>query len=59
MANRSKSIAQRYQPALVKWYGPDRAAQVQYAEVFEICEYGRRPSQAELKRLFPFFGAAE
>ena len=25
-----------------------------YAEAFEICEYGRRPDAAEVKRLFPF-----
>ena len=25
-------------------------------EVFEICEYGRRPDKKELVRLFPFFG---
>jgi hypothetical protein len=29
---------------------------VQYAEAFEICEYGRRPDKAEIKKLFPFFG---
>jgi hypothetical protein len=28
---------------------------VKHAEAFEICEYGRRPDKAELKRLFPFF----
>jgi len=28
---------------------------VQYAEAFEICEYGRQPDKAELKKLFPFF----
>jgi len=26
---------------------------VKYAEAFEICEYGRRPSPEELKKLFP------
>ena len=25
------------------------------AEAFEVCEYGRRPSEADLRRLFPFF----
>jgi hypothetical protein len=28
---------------------------VKFAEAFEICEYGRQPDKAELKRLFPFF----
>lgn len=39
--------------ALVKWYGADRAARATQAEAFEVCEYGRQPSQAELRRLFP------
>jgi LmbE family N-acetylglucosaminyl deacetylase len=41
--------------ALAKWYGPEKAKQVRHAEAFEICEYGRRPDEAELKKLFPFF----
>lgn len=40
--------------ALRKWYGP-RAEAVKNAEAFEVCEYGRRPSEADLRRLFPFF----
>ena len=40
--------------ALQKWYGP-KADAVKNAEAFEICEYGRRPSEADLRRLFPFF----
>jgi hypothetical protein len=27
------------------------------AEAFEICEYGTRPDEAMLRRLFPFFPA--
>ncbi len=41
--------------ALVKWYGPELAKQIKYAEAFEICEYGRRPSPADIRQLFPFF----
>jgi hypothetical protein len=26
---------------------------VQHAEAFEICEYGRRPDDAEIRGLFP------
>jgi len=40
--------------ALTKWYGPDRAAKVEQAEAFEICEYGSRPDENALRRLFPF-----
>ena len=43
------------QRCLEKWYGPERAKGVRRAEAFELCEYGRRPSDAELKKLFPFF----
>jgi hypothetical protein len=43
------------QRSLEKWYGPERAKAVRHAEAFELCEYGRRPSEAELKKLFPFF----
>ena len=41
--------------ALAKWYGPEKAKAVRQAEAFELCEYGRRASEAELKKLFPFF----
>ena len=40
--------------ALRKWYGA-RADAVNEAEAFEVCEYGRQPTDAELRRLFPFF----
>ena len=33
---------------------PSRA-KVKTAEAFEICEYGTRPDEAQLRRLFPFF----
>jgi LmbE family N-acetylglucosaminyl deacetylase len=41
--------------ALIKWYGPEQGKAIQSAEAFEICEYGSRPSEDELRRLFPFF----
>ncbi len=52
---RNGRIADRFRDSLIKWYGPERGKAVKTAEAFEICEYGRRPSQAELKELFPFF----
>jgi len=42
--------------SLEKWYGKERAANVKYAEPFEICEYGARPGTDEIKRLFPMLG---
>ncbi|MBN2309450.1 MAG: PIG-L family deacetylase [Candidatus Hydrogenedentes bacterium] len=44
-------------PGLVAWYGKTRAEEIEYAEAFEICEYGTRPSRADLQRLFPFLPA--
>jgi LmbE family N-acetylglucosaminyl deacetylase len=55
-ARRNQSLANRFRPKLAEWYGKDRSDQVKYAEAFEICEYGKVPDKAELKRLFPFFG---
>lgn len=42
--------------SLEKWYGPERAAKVKAAEAFEICEFGRRPSDEDIKKLFPMLG---
>lgn len=52
---RNGRIADRFRKSLVKWYGPEKGKAVKTAEAFEVCEYGRRPSGAELKTLFPFF----
>ena len=52
----SKSPANRYRAKLIELYGENKGKKVQYAEAFEVCEYGRQPSAAELKQLFPFFG---
>ncbi|MDQ3290410.1 MAG: PIG-L family deacetylase [Bacteroidota bacterium] len=38
---------------LEKWYGADRAAKAINVEAFEICEYGKRPTDADIRRLFP------
>jgi len=38
--------------SLIKWYG-DKGETVQHAEGFEICEYGKQPSEKEIRRLFP------
>jgi len=42
--------------SLEKWYGKDKAAEVKYAEAFEVCEYGAQPDEAQIKRLFPMLG---
>ncbi len=52
---RSIPLTSEVRRALEQWYGPERAAKIAHAEAFELCEYGRRASAAELKKLFPFF----
>ena len=42
--------------SLGKWYGPKRAATINQAEAFEICEYGAQPDEKEIRRLFPMMG---
>ena len=49
-----REIQPDWREALDKRYGA-RAARIQYAEAFEITEYGRQPSEAEIRQLFPFF----
>ena len=54
-ARRAGGEANTFREALIRWYGEERGMQVKYAEAFELCEYGRRPNNAELRQLFPFF----
>lgn len=54
---RQGSEAEKYRELLIKLYGPEAGKAVKYAETFEVCEYGRRPSATEIKQLFPFYDA--
>lgn len=51
-----KPISESVREALKKRYG-GQANSIRYAEAFEICEYGRQPSQEDLRRLFLFLPA--
>ena len=51
-ARRDASTAQKYRDKLIMLYDEKRGKTIQYAEAFEICEYGRQPSIDELKELF-------
>ena len=53
--NRFAAPAKQFRAKLQELYGAQRADKVQYAEAFEISEYGRRPNAEEVRRLFPFF----
>jgi LmbE family N-acetylglucosaminyl deacetylase len=53
---RKPGINDKTRESLVKWYGIEKASQAKYAEGFEICEYGGRPTDGEIKNLFPMLG---
>ncbi len=52
----SRDISPEMRASLEKWYGAEKAAQVQHAEAFEVCEYGSQPDDAMLRQLFPMLG---
>jgi LmbE family N-acetylglucosaminyl deacetylase len=55
LAGRDRAAAKQFRDKLADLYGKERAAKVEFAEAFEVCEYGQQPNTAELRRLFPFF----
>ena len=55
-SRRNGRIADLYRDTLIEWYGQEAGKAVKHAEAYQVCEYGRQPSKAELKKLFPFFG---
>jgi LmbE family N-acetylglucosaminyl deacetylase len=50
---RAVPITPDVRTSLEKWYGKDAATLATQVEAFEICEYGRQPSDAEIRQLFP------
>ena len=53
--NRDHATADQFRRKLTAFYRFDRVGKIEYAEAFEVCEYGRQPGAAELRKLFPFF----
>ncbi|MGA2259479.1 MAG: PIG-L family deacetylase [Thermoguttaceae bacterium] len=51
---RQTGLANRFRDKLIELYGEEAGRKVRYAEAFEVCEYGRRPTADELRKLFPF-----
>jgi LmbE family N-acetylglucosaminyl deacetylase len=49
-----RADANRFRDQLVARYGPERGAQVVYAEAYELCEYGRQIESGEAATLLPF-----
>jgi LmbE family N-acetylglucosaminyl deacetylase len=54
LGSRDERVADRYREKLIELYGDEKGKKVRYAEAFEVCEYGRRPPEDELKKLFGF-----
>ena len=52
---RQSAEAKNAWSALERWYGKELAEKVEFAEAFEICEYGSQPTPAQIRDLFPFF----
>lgn len=48
--------SQEEKEAITKWYTDIDISKVQYAEFFEVCEYGKQPTGEEIKALFPMLG---
>ena len=53
---RKRPITPEIRAALVKWYGQEKADKATDAEAFEINEYGRIPTDDEIRELFPMLG---
>ncbi|HVN81870.1 MAG TPA: PIG-L family deacetylase [Terriglobia bacterium] len=53
-SQRGSQVRPEWRPVLQRFYGA-AAASFQNAEAFEIAEYGRRPDDKEIMKLFPFF----
>ncbi|MEM7133250.1 MAG: PIG-L family deacetylase [Chloroflexota bacterium] len=51
-----RRVAELYPEKLAHFYGTERAAQIQYAEAFEACEYGTPLTPERIQQLFPFLG---
>ncbi len=47
------TISPAARKSLEKWYGPKKAAAISKAEAFQICEYGKQPTDEEIRVLFP------
>jgi LmbE family N-acetylglucosaminyl deacetylase len=51
-----RPVSDEVRATLRKRYG-GQSESVRHAEAFELCEYGRQPSESDLRALFPFFPA--
>lgn len=59
LRNRFAGMANIHRDKLIEVYGKEKGSAVRYAEVFQVCEYGKQPSPADIRRLFPFLPKKE
>lgn len=52
---RLRRVADLYRDRLIEDYGEERGQQIQYAEAFEVCEYGAPLTEELRRKLFPFY----
>jgi LmbE family N-acetylglucosaminyl deacetylase len=55
MKRQWRATADRFRDELIALYGPEKGSKIEFAEAFEISEYGSVPSDDDLQKLFPFF----
>ena len=48
-------VSDEQRAGLVKWYGAEKGNSFKHAESFEICEYGKQPTEEEIRKIFPMF----
>ena len=53
MKKRNMAVADQYREQLIARYGADQGKKFQYAEAFQLGQYGRQASVEELKKMFP------
>ncbi len=51
--SQKRQITPAIKASLEKWYGAEKGDRVKHAEAFEICEYGKQPTEEQIKQLFP------
>lgn len=54
MERRFSQETESFRPKLTKHYGAERASRIQFAEAFELCEYGAALTPEVTQRLFSF-----
>lgn len=52
-SNWTGKISPEVRQSLIKWYGKEAGNAAIHAESFEICEYGKQPTDEEIRALFP------